>query len=427
MRVGVIGTGITGLTAAWLFQRAGAVVTVFDRQLRVGMDAHRVELEVEEQQVSVDIPPRMFSSSLWPNLTRLYRQIGVESIPIDPSKSFDRFQPVTDKPTVNSAVLKLGDTYQPKLTPGLILNPMTRQILSDIRRMMRSVPLDLQRENQVTMVEYLRENDYSEPFKCRFLYPALSSTVCTCSYDSLDAYPADVLLKAMLKLTEPEGLFRTRHGSRDVVERLTNDLSDIRLGTSVSRVEQTQSHAILHTDLGERLEFDHLIVATQANAAEKMLSPEMKTEKDMLSHFRYENISVAVHTDESLMPSRRKDWSHFNLLSSSDDRAAMCTIWMNRFCSDWQIDSPIFQTIMPLADPDPESLLGSAELQRPVVDQVSEIGLKKLAGLHAQNDRRVWFCGAYASPGVPLLESGVVSSLAVGERVGVGWPDPCAV
>ncbi len=428
MRVGVIGTGIAGLTAAWLFQRAGAEVTVFEKQLRPGMDAHSIEFEIEGMAVRTDVPPRMFNDSLWPNLARLYREIGVQSESIEPSKSFARFDLSGSSTSIaESLLLRLGASYQLNLAPRLLLNASTRQILKDIKRMMAVAPVAILHPIRLTMGEYLRANDYSDSFIFQFLYPALSSTVCTCSYESLDDYPAEILLGAMLKLTGSEGLYRTRYGTQDVVRRLIARIDDVRLGTSISNLGQTRTEALVTTDACESFGFDHVIVATQANVARLLLEPSLVREAAMLGQFRYENVPVVVHTDQRLNLHRRQDWSHFNLISSADHRTAMCTIWMNRFCPDWQIKTPIFQTIMPIVRPLPDQVICAANLQRPVVDQQSIRGLELMDGLHSESDRRIWFCGSYASPGIPLLESGVVSSLKVAEKLGVGWPDKCGI
>jgi predicted NAD/FAD-binding protein len=419
MRIGIVGSGIAGLTAGWLFHQSGADVTIFEKQSELGMDAHRVNFDIQGHLLRTDVPPRMFNSALWPNLSSLYRMIGVEIATVEPSKTFGNMgQP---------ALLKLGASYQPRLSPNLVLDRSARQILKDIGRMLVEVPSDLNHPFDLTMGDYLKQHGYSQAFKYQFLYPSLSSTVCTCSYESLDAYPAVILLNAMLEMTHPGGLFRTRHGTLDVVQRLTANISDVRFGTSVRCVHQTGNEARVETVSGETIKFDQVIVATQANAAAGLMPVDSCLDREMLQSFRYETVSVIVHTDDSLMPVRSKDWSHFNLLSNAECSATMCTIWMNRFCPQWDLDQPVFQTIMPLVVPRPDSVIGNTVLQRPVVDSRALRGLKLLSELHDQPNRRVWFCGSYASPGLPLLESGVVSSLEVAQNLGVDWPDFCSV
>ena len=418
MRVGIVGTGIAGLTAGWLFERAGARVTVFEKLPSLGMDSHSVSFEIEGQEVRSDVPPRMFNASLWPNLVSLYRHAGVETEPVEPSKTFGQHGGQT--------ILKLGDSYLPKLSTNLVFNSSARSILKDIRRMLIAAPADIDAV-EITMGEYLKTGDYSTPFIYEFLFPALSSTVCTCSYESLESYPAKTLLKAMLDLTKPEGLSRTRFGTKDVVSKLIADIEDVRLSTPVACVEGQSFCAVVRTESGAELNFDHVIVATQANVAKQIVRPQTAEEFEMLDSFRYHDVSIVVHTDDSLMPSQKRDWSQFNLLSNDDQSAAMCSIWMNRFCPEWEIGTPVFQTIMPVVDPKPQSVIRESRMQRPVVDKSSVRGLQLHRNLHEQSNRHVWFCGSYASPGVPLLESGVVSSLNVANQLGIKLPGECQV
>ena len=137
MRIGIVGTGIAGLTAAWYLNRAGHHVTVFEKHSSFGMEAHCVEFQVGDSNTSgrllySDVPPRMFNSAQWPRLWELYSELGVETESVNPTKSFA-------KPG-QAAVLKLSANYQPKLSAELILNPVSRTILKDIGRMMSAAP-----------------------------------------------------------------------------------------------------------------------------------------------------------------------------------------------------------------------------------------------------------------------------------------------
>ncbi|MDG1872974.1 MAG: NAD(P)-binding protein [Mariniblastus sp.] len=409
MQIGIVGSGIAGLTAGWCLTQAGCQVSVFEKHSILGMDAHSVDMTVDGQTVRSDVPPRMFNEAQWPSLCRLYRQIGVEFEAVSPTKSFCSVgQP---------AVLNLRASYQPKLSPALLLNASTRAITKDISRMMLGVEEFLLEPTEITMGDYLAAHSYSSPFIYEFLYPALSSTVCTCSYESLDRYPASILLKMMQDLIVPDGLFRTTHGTRDVVSRLSSVLDDVRLETAVASVKPTKAGAQLILGSGEILEFDHVIVATQANAVEGLVEGLSAFELSVLNSFEYENVKTYVHQDAALMPVRKKDWANFNLINDEQGNAAMCSIWLNEFYPDWNLKSDVFQTIMPLMEPAGDCLVATANMQRPVVDSKTNDLQNALIDLHKQPKRRIWFCGSYANPGVPLLESGVRSSLNVSSLI----------
>ena len=431
MRVGIVGTGIAGLTAARRLKDAGHHVTVFERQDDFGMGAHCVEFELgssglgssasTSHRLFSDVPPRMFNSVQWPNLWKLYEELGVEIEPVNPTKTFAGHG--------EAAVLKLGANYQPKLSAELMVNPASRKILKGIGRLMNSAPKYLRQHfaqnadevgyslDELTLQEYLDSHGYSHEFINQFLFPALSSTVCTCSYQSLDRYPAATILAAMLRLIEPEGLFRTRHGTKDVVARLSRGFDEVHLATSISRIAQNEFGCTIQVGQGDALEFDHVVVATQANSAIGLIDGISWKEKEALGCFQYEFVETIVHTDPALMPARPKDWSTFNLISNPDRSAAMCTIYLNEFYFEWDCDQPVFQTIMPIVTPQSKSVISQASMQRPVVTHQSAQGHRLLGELHAETDRRIWYCGSYASPGIPLLESGVCSATGVADRL----------
>jgi predicted NAD/FAD-binding protein len=135
------------------------------------------------------------------------------------------------------------------------------------------------------------------------------------------------------------------------------------------------------------------------------------------------NVPVVVHTDRSFMPENEKDWSTFNFATNestemeSSPESSMCTVWMNRFHTNWPETTPVFQTIFPTRMPLESNCIHSVELQRPVVNSQTDELLKRLERLHQQADRRIWFVGSYAAAGVPLLESAVVSSLNVCKKI----------
>lgn len=417
MKIGIIGTGIAGLSAAWLFNRAGHRVTLYEKHHTLGMDAHSMAFEKEGIALRTDVPPRIFNATQWPNLLNLYREAGVSFDPIDPSQSFS----LIGQPNF----LNVNVAYQPQLPDGLEMTEQLNQIFNDIARFALGASQDLSKGLSFlnTLADYLQDQNYSQAFIYDFLYPILASTVCTCSYDSLNAYPAPVILQTLLNLFGFQPLLRTKYGTQDVVNRLRHGMDDIRYGTSVCAVTPAPDGVRVETTNGKTDTFDHLIIATQANQALDFISNPSGDEYKMLSAFTYEDVPIIVHQDPAMMPVKYKDWAHINLIISQDRRATMCCVWMNRFNPDWQIDQPIIQTINPLAEPQPDTIIARYNLQRPIVNKQSLAGLELLKKLHQNAGRRIWFCGSYAAQGVPLLESAVLSSLQVANRLSIQLPE----
>lgn len=432
MQIGVVGSGIAGLVASRLLTDLGHNVTLFEKRHAVGIDAHSVDIPFPRpapptdsgvSSVRADVPSRMFNERLWPGLWRLYQKIGVTPRTVDSSQSFGCWQSPTS--------LTLPQANRPSMGPRGVLSARNRQVLKEAKRLQDSGKQDLENgiDTATTFGQYLKDGGYSQDFIRGFLYPTLSSTVFTCSFQSLDQYPAVRVLETLWQLTmEQAGLFRSGNGTRDVARRLLNSaannepLFDLRLSCSVESVQHSQSNVTVTRSASDGQQdssqtFDHVVVATQANHAIRLVPGLSATTRATLESFKYENVPVSVHTDERLMPPKRRDWSTFNMLTTEDNSQAMCTVWLNRFHDDWELEHPVFQTINGFVEPDQKKTIRKAVMQRPVVNTRSIEALQQLAALHNDPARRIWFCGSYAAAGTPLLESGVQSAEAVVERI----------
>ncbi len=409
MKIAVLGSGIAGLSAAyWLTQQADVRVTLLEKQARIGMDAHRLEIDNGGETLRIDVPSRMFNAAQWPELVRLYDQLELPYQPVDATQSFSSFLGGSDC-TANT-YLKLQIALRPAQALRQLLSAKPRKLLAEATRLTEQGGTDLDAgiDASVTLDGYLTERDYSAAFRHEFLYPTLSSTVCTCSYASLDQYPAWIVLSALRRMTGDRDLMRTSFGTQDVVSRLASDLKDVRTRTSVVSIATHESQVQLTFNGGATEAFDHVIVATQANTAMSFL-PEIESgDREVLESIEYEDVPVVVHGDSRLMPAKRSDWCTFNMGIRSS-QSAMCTVWLNRFY-DWDTSDDVFQTISPLLLPEPSQVLSEIQLQRPVVNARSVRALESLQRIHQRPGRRIWYCGSWAAPGIPLLETGVVSA-----------------
>jgi len=261
----------------------------------------------------------------------------------------------------------------------------------------------------------------SDELTQRFLYPILASTVCTCSHEALDRYPAKIILETLDQLNGSEPLQKTKFGSRDAVQRLALGLTDIRLRTNVESISEHDENVCIESRREDgqtnKEHFDQLIVATQANHTANIVSRLARREQQLIEPFKYESVLVSVHTDTKLLPPQKKHWATFNFVSGDERRNSSCHVLLNRFHADWQIAQPVIQSIGDLTLPRDDHVLHQFSLQRPVVTADSFDAWSRIQASYSENDRRIWFCGSYASRGVPLLETAVVSSQQVVQRL----------
>lgn len=435
MKVAIIGSGIAGLTANWALRQSGISTTIFESRNSFGMALHSIRLDLEGHTETGDVPSRMFNEILWPTLFRLYHHLGVEFEPVDPSQTFSVAESPDDQSTGNKSYLSLSVANRPIRAVKNLLNPAARRILKQADRLKREGTEFLESspsDDAISLAEYLNANSYPPEFIYRFLYPTLSSTVCTCSYKALDQYPAKIILQSLHDMAQTSPLLKTKFGTHDVVERLTKNANDVRLQTRVTNIRETQSGVDISFEAEDATkgcsgteQFDFVIVSTQANHALEMLESPSAAETSVLNRFQYEDVKVVLHTDLSLMPASSRDWATFNMILNQNldsESAAMCSVLMNRFHSDWEIEQPVIQTINPIKTPDEDQILQAASLQRPVVSRASFDAWTQLESLNRQPKRRVLFSGSYATRGIPLLETGVRSSLNLIDKMGIDNP-----
>ena len=414
-QVAVIGSGIAGLSASWFLAKKGFRVTIYEAGTDSGLAAHSLNLGQSvfnsDGEIWGDVPSRMFNASLWPTVTRLYEDAGVEFEPVDHRQSFfDQNR---------GLFLKVSLPYRFGEILKNTFNRRAKDIANQLEEFQAKGEQDLKNHDfdSITFGEYLAvaKNPFDGPFLNQFLIPALTSTVFTCPKDHLLNYPSRVVLDALQKIVNQNSpLMRTVLGSREAAKRLLKVAHEVNFSTSVLSVHDCETTATIRTRDGIR-EFDHVIVATQANHASEMVNVSWPDASELLSKFQYVDVPVVVHTDDSLMPKRKQDWSTFNFQTNVQSQESSCTVWMNRFHKQWPEASNVFHTIFPSVPINPDSMIASARLQRPIVSLESRSILESLKAL--QGDRRIWFVGSYATAGVPLLESAAGSSLNVSTQI----------
>lgn len=399
------------MAASWQLGRRHQV-TLFEKQAEIGMAAHGLELG----GARVDMPLRVLYRGYYPTLTALYADAGIATTTADYSASFSDvaghsyFRYRNWRP--------FGRLSLPLLQGGQPIGQRSRQIVFDLMRLYRRAGRDSRRlrASGMTLQQYVQEQRYSSSFVEDFLLPVFAA-IGTCSTQSVRNYPARIIIDYLRQGVLLQGVSRTVHGADEVVRRLSSRCCSVRTSASIQSIRAAGRQWQLRTECGASQEFDHVIIATQGNQAARLVEAVDAPAAASLRQFRYEASEVIVHTDPALMPSRRKNWSPVNLFVDPQASRPMASIWLNAVLPVRAGTADAFQTWNPLRQPRADSILAQAGFERPVVDDSSETGLARLGRLHAEPDRRLWFCGSYAESGVPLLESAARSAREVCRRI----------
>jgi len=414
MRIAIIGSGIAGLTAAWSLA-ARHDVTLFEAHATFGMDAHSLDVDGER----VDVPLRVFHDGYYPRLTALYAAAGIVSSPVDSSASFTT---ASGRLLFQYGNVRLGRHHVPMLTRAALTSPHAVRTGLAAARMLLTLRRERRRadvRSGLSFGEYLPRSPFGDTFAREFLVPAVAG-ICTCSYASVRNVPARVVLD-YLDTPRTHTMRRVRDGVHRAAARLTADVSTLRLGTPVERVERGDDGVVVHASGHAPEAFDHAVLATRADQAPRLFAPT-DAERSALEAFAYERSELVVHRDPTLAPPRRAWWSPVNYVLDPAADAPMTTVLLTAIHpTDWQ-STPVFQTWNPLRDPAPDTVLARAPVVRALVDHRTAGAVASLRALHAEPDRRIWFCGSYANEAMTLQESAVSSALDVSARLGGRQP-----
>ena len=406
-RTAVIGGGIAGLAAAHRLSQAGHRVTLFERHAVPGFIASSVSLP-GDGAIRVDVPLRVFYPGYYPTLVRLYEELGVASEPVSYAASLCD---AAGEPFFRYRNLRLGDRSWAYVLPRDLRATRARRILRGLLRFQRE-GLAAWRKGELagcTLEDFLRSNAFAPDMVDGFLLPALA-TIATCSYASARLFPAEVVVGYLGAGLTRQCVRRAREGADDVARRLLEGVAELRLDVKVVDVRRMEGGVSVRVEGETPRSFDHVVLASQANQALAMLSDAGDAERRVLGAFRYEPVEVLMHRDPAFMPARRRDWSAVNLRVDPSRQGPESTIWVNAVQPALRAAEDVFQTVQPQREADPARVISRARFERPVVRADSAATLAALGRLHAEPGRRVWFCGSYAQPGIPLLESAVRSA-----------------
>ena len=306
--IAVVGGGIAGLSAAWRLS-ARHRVTLLEKHPVVGMDAHSLDLPHDGRTARIDVPLRVIYEGYYPTLIGLYHALGVQLERTNYAGSFSVLDGATYFRYANWIV---GGRSVP--LPALPVGARALRISRDLLRFYRMAPTALADlgASEEPLGSWLDRAGLGPDFTDGFLLPTFAA-VCTCSTTAVRAYPARIILDYLTRGLTFGGVRRVVLGTREVVRRLTETVHEVRCGVAVRRIAPTADGVHLAWEGGEA-RYDHVVLATQANQAARLLDAGFAREREALERFGYESSEVVVHTDPRLAPRDRRRWAPVNMV-----------------------------------------------------------------------------------------------------------------
>ena len=413
MRIAIIGTGISGLSAAWALHRDHAL-TLFEAGDYIGGHTHTVDVEVQGRPYAVDTGFIVFNDWTYPQFIELLDQLQVASRPTQMSFSVrcERSGLEYNGETLNTLFAQRRNLFRPAFY----------RMIRDILRFNREAPALLEQEQDPSLDAYLRAGRYSREFIDHYILP-MAAAIWSAEPALMGQMPA----RFFVRFFKNHGLLSVRDrpqwrvisgGSRSYVEVLVAPFREhIRLNCPVEWLRRTPGQVEIKPVGGAVEYFDQVIIATHSDQALRLLADPSAQEREILGALPYQENDVVLHTDTRLLPQRRLAWAAWNYHLPAQPRDRVAVTYNMNILQGLEAPETFCVTLNRGDAIDPARILYRTTYHHPVFTTAGVQAQARRAEISGVN--RTWYCGAYWRNG--FHEDGVDSGLAVARDLSAGW------
>jgi predicted NAD/FAD-binding protein/DUF1365 family protein len=419
--VAVVGSGVAGLVAAHVIAKS-AEVTLYEADSRLGghADTHDV-IDPTGRALSIDTGFIVHNRRTYPTLLRLFAELGIETRASEMSLS------VRDDATGIEWAGALGPRGLFP-TPRALTDRQHLRMVAEIprfhRRAKRLLESDTSVPGEQTLRSFLAEVRFSEHFHRHFMEPVVAA-VWSCDPDVALDYPARYLFEflqhhGMLQVFGSPRWRTVVGGSRTYVERVAAGLHDVRLGTKITDLVETETGVELTDGNGAVTTYDAVVVATHPDQALAMLGRPSAAQREILAALPYSANSATLHTDTSVLPRAGGAQASWNFLRDpeSEGRGVVVTYDLTRL-QGLATDERYLLTLNGDHLIDPDRIVAHRDYQHPLYNPTSVEARGRVAELASD---RIVFAGAWDGWG--FHEDGARSGLDAARRLGFDWTTP---
>ena len=400
MKLAVIGSGISGLSAAYHFSK-NHKVDLFEQDDHFGGHSLTYDIKEEDKVVPVDLGFIVFNEQTYPNLISFFRELDV---PFE--KSNMSFSVSVKDSNVEYGGSGFNAIFANKKN---LLNLKFLKMINEIISFYKKAPSLLNHNlNEDTLGNYLEKSKLSKYFIEYHMIPMVAA-IWSMPFDKAKEMP----LKFFLDFFTNHGLFKLKNRpqwytvtnrSKTYVKKVTDRISgEIFKNYKVTKVSRSDDNVRIMIG-NEYLDYDQVILASHADQSLNLLENPSEKERDILSKFSYVENQAYLHTDKQLMPKRKRAWSSWN--SISDGEKTCITYWLNKL-QNLNTDKDYFLTLNPIHKISEEFVIKKVDFTHPYLNSENTKLQNELHSL--QGHKRTWFCGSYFGYG--FHEDGLKSSI----------------
>lgn len=412
MKIAIIGSGISGLTAAYLLA-GDHEITLFEADSRLGGHTHTHEIEAEGQSWQIDSGFIVFNDRTYPNFIRLLERLKVASQPASMgfSVSNERLELEYSGNGLNGLFAQRSNLFSPRYL-GMI-----KEILHFNRRCLAW--LESSDNTTYRLRDFLNDEKFSSMVIENYVMPMTSAI-----WSATPLMALELPMLFFARFFANHGMFKAKErpqwrvikgGSSRYIEKMTVQFEDrIRLNTPVRRIMRAEDGVIIHSGHGGALHFDKMILAVHSDQALAMLERPTPIESEVLGAIKYQPNQATLHTDRRLLPTREAAWASWNYrLPKQKSMTPTLTYNMN-ILQTLKSRDPFLVSLNQSNAIAEDKTLRQMEYAHPVFTPEATSAQARHHEIDGQ--QHTYYCGAYWFNG--FHEDGVRSALRVCEKFG---------
>jgi len=399
MKIAVIGSGISGLSASYYFSK-NHKVDLFEQDDHFGGHSYTYDIKEENKIIAVDLGFIVFNEQTYPNLIRFFNELNV---PFE--KSNMSFSVSIKDTNVEYGGSGFNAIFANKKN---LLNFKFLKMINEIINFYKTAPSLINTEtSNVTLGDYLKSSKLSKYFIEYHIIPMVAA-IWSMPFQKAKEMP----LKLFLNFFTNHGLFKLKNRpqwytvsnrSRTYVKKVLEKISgEVFKNYKVSKILRSENNVRIIIG-NEYQDYDHVILASHADQSLELLDDPSLEESEILKKFTYVSNEAYLHRDENLMPIRKSAWSSWNSISKNENTCV--TYWLNKL-QNLNSEKNYFLTLNPVEAIDKNKIIKKIHFTHPYFNKDNVALQKDLNKL--QGKKRTWFCGSYFGYG--FHEDGLKSS-----------------
>ena len=404
MKIAVIGSGISGLSAAYYLSKKHHV-DLFEKEDHFGGHANTVDIILNEKKISVDIGFIVFNYQTYPNLINFFNELDVEI-----EKSDMSFSVSVENTNYEYCGRGLSGLFANKSN---LFNVEFIRMFFDILKFYKLCDKISDIDQKTSLNEFLKRKNWSKSFINYHIIPMVSAIWSMPPYEA-GKMPINFFLKffqnhGLFKISKRPQWYTVKQRSRSYVNKVLSNISGEHYKNyKINSIKRISSGVqIFYGGNNEFFDYDKVVLATHANEALSLINDPSEQEKKVLSNFKYRENQAVLHYDENMMPKNKKTWSSWNsFVDPKDLNKSSLSYWLN-LLQNLKTKKNVFLTLNPFKQIPNDKILRKINFTHPYYDQNALNNQKNLKNI--QNKENLLFCGSYFGYG--FHEDGIKSSI----------------